>query len=171
MKKSKHSTFNIEHSTLNEPDASDYVLREGGNGQRIYDLEERLLVFACAIIQLSEKLPDSRAGNHIAGQILRSGTAPYPNHGEAEAAESRDDFIHKLKICHKETRETRRWARLVYRMGWAKSDPKLTFVLGESDELIRIFFSSIQTAKRNMLREKRKSSTSTHYASGEAADD
>ena len=168
MKKKKHSTFNIQHSTLNEAEASGYVLHEGGNGQRTYDLEERLLVFACAIIELSEKLPDSRAGNHIAGQILRSGTAPYPNHGEAEAAESRDDFIHKLKICHKESRETRRWARLVDRMGWAKSDPKLAFILSESDELIRIFFSSIQTAKRNSLSEKRKSSNSTRYSSGEA---
>ena len=87
-----------------------------------------------------------------------SGTSPYPNHGEAEDAESRDDFIHKLKLCLKELRETRRWARLIKRKGWGKADPTLPFVLSEADELIRIFFSSIQTAKKNALVEQRKSS-------------
>jgi len=90
-----------------------WKFNEGTRGNRKFDLEDRLLEFASAMIDLSESLPDTRAGNHIAGQILRSGTSPYPNHGEAEAAESRDDFIHKLKICLKELRETRRWARLV----------------------------------------------------------
>ena len=128
---------------------------EGNLGKRQFDLEDRLLEFASVIIDLSEKLPDSRAGNHVAGQILRSGTAPYPNHGEAEAAESREDFIHKLKICLKELRETRRWARLIKRKGWAEDETTLIFVLSEADERIRIFFSSIQTAKRNALDERR----------------
>ena len=101
----------------------------------------------------------------MAGQILRSGTSPYPNHGEAEDAESRDDFIHKLKICLKELRETRRWARLVRRKAWAKDDPTLVFLLGESDELIRIFFASIQTARRNALAEKRPASDPIRYPS------
>ena len=128
---------------------------EGGGQNRKFDLEERLLEFASAIIDISENLPDSRAGNHVAGQILRSGTSPYPNHGEAEDAESREDFIHKLKICLKELRETRRWARLIKRKGWAKDETTLIFILSEADELIRIFFSSIQTAKRNLLNERR----------------
>src|SRR5207249_3887838 len=81
-----------------------------------YDLEERLLDFAARIIRLVESLPKTRAGNHIAGQLLRSGTAPLPNHGEAEAAESRQDFVHKLRICLKELRETKRWLRLVQRV-------------------------------------------------------
>jgi four helix bundle protein len=80
---------------------------------------------------------------------------PYPYHGEAEDAESRADFIHKLKICLKELRETRRWARLVKRRGWAKDETVLLFVLSEVEELIRIFYSSIQTAKRNALNERR----------------
>jgi four helix bundle protein len=101
-------------------------------------------------------LPATRAGNHIAGQVLRSGTSPYPNHGEAEAAESRDDFIHKLKICLKELRETRRWARLIKRKAWVKNETALLFVLGECEELIRIFHSSIQTAKRNAQAAARK---------------
>jgi four helix bundle protein len=112
-------------------------------------------------MDLSEILPKTRAGNHIGGQILRSGTSPYPNHGEAEEAESREDFIHKLKLCLKELRETRRWGRLIQRKAWVKDDPTLHFVLRESEELIRIFFSSIQTAKRNATLERRKSQGST----------
>jgi four helix bundle protein len=147
--KRKHSTFNIQHSTPKESEVGVWVLNEGNGGDRKFDLEDRLLEFASAIIDLSESLPDTRAGSHIAGQILRSGTSPYPNHGEAEAAESREDFIHKMKICLKELRETRRWARLIKRKAWVKSETTLLFVLGECDELIRIFHSSIQTAKRN----------------------
>ena len=161
MKKTKQPTTNIEHTTsgvqhptLNEAGNEVWEIRDSEAGRRRFDLEERLLEFASAVIDLSEKLPNTRAGNHVAGQILRSGTSPYPNHGEAEDAESRDDFIHKLKICLKEMRETRRWARLLRRKGWAASDPTLVFVLGEADELIRIFYSSVQTARRNALAEK-----------------
>ena len=143
-----------------------WQFHDGNQENRKFDLEERLLEFASAVIDLSEKLPNSRAGNHVAGQILRSGTSPYPNHGEAEDAESREDFIHKLKICLKELRETRRWARLIKRNGWGKDDPMLPLILSESDELIRIFFSSIQTAKMNALAERRKASVK--YPSGEA---
>jgi four helix bundle protein len=156
MKKTKHPTSNIQHPTSSEWEIRDWVLHDGKDGERKFDFEERLLEFASAIIDLSEKLPNTRAGNHIAGQILRSGTSPYPNHGEAEDAESREDFIHKLKICLKELRETRRWARLIKRKGWATNDTVLIFTLSEAEELIRIFFSSIQTAKRNALAERRK---------------
>jgi four helix bundle protein len=152
MKTKKHSTFNIQRSTSKDSEMAVWELRDG-EGTRKFDLEDRLLEFASAVIDLSESLPLTRAGNHIAGQILRSGTSPYPNHGEAEAAESRDDFIHKLKICLKELRETRRWARLIKRKAWVKTETTLLFVLGECEELIRIFHSSIQTAKRNAARE------------------
>lgn len=124
---------------------------EGESGRRKYDLEDRLLEFASAVIDLSEKLPNTRAGSHVAGQILRSGTSPCSNHAEAESAESREDLIHKLKLCLKELRETRRWARLIQRKAWASSEPTLLFVLAESEELIRIFMSSIRTARRNSL--------------------
>jgi four helix bundle protein len=60
-----------------------------------YDLENRLLEYSAMIIRIVEKLPKSRTGNHVAGQLLRSGTSAYPNHGEAQAAESSKDFIHK----------------------------------------------------------------------------
>ena len=165
MKKDKHPTSNIEHPTSNEEGSEVWEFCEGEAGKRKFDLEERLLEFASVVIDLSEKLPNTRAGNHIAAQILRSGTSPYPNHGEAEDAESRDDFVHKLKICLKELRETRRWALLVRRKAYAKDDPTLVFVLGEADELIRIFYSSIQTARRNALAGKRSASDPAHYSS------
>jgi len=153
MKNGKHSTFNIQHSTPKDLPETGCEFNEGAGGNRKFDLEDRLLEFASAVIDLTEMLPETRAGNHIAGQILRSGTSSYPNHGEAEAAESRNDFIHKLKICLKELRETRRWARLIKRKSWAKAGPTLSFVLSESDELVRIFHSSIQTAQRNAASE------------------
>ncbi len=150
----KHPTSNIQQPTSNDAADEVWVFNDGDKNRK-FDLEDRLLEFASAIIDLSETLPATRAGNHVAGQILRSGTSPYPNHGEAEDAESREDFIHKLKICLKELRETRRWARLIKRKGWAKDETTLIFILSEADELIRIFFSSIQTAKRNLLNERR----------------
>ena len=153
--------MNIELRTPNEGEAGDWTLSEGPTGNRKFDLEERLLKFASAVIDLSEKLPATRAGNHVAGQFLRSGTSPYPNHAEAESAESRDDFIHKLKICLKELRETRRWARLIHLKGWAKTDPGLLFVLDESDELIRIFVSSINTTQQNALKQKHRPNSSS----------
>jgi four helix bundle protein len=127
--------------------------------ERKYDLEERLLEFAAAVIDVSEHLPNSRAGNHIAGQFLRADTSPYGNHGEAQAPESADDFIYKMKICLKELRETWRWARLIDRKHWLGNDVQLHSILRESDELVRIFKASIQTAERN--REARRHASSS----------
>ena len=167
MKKTEHPTSNIQHPTSRDLTCDVWVLNDKDKKDRQYDLEERLLEFASAVIDLSEVLPNTRSGTHVAGQILKSGTSPYPNHGEAEDAESREDFIHKLKVCLKELRETRRWARLIQRKGWATDDSTLLFVLSEADELIRIFYSSIQTARRNALTERRHS-RSTRFPSGEA---
>lgn len=181
MKTRKQRTTNIEHGTSNAegwtsevehrttnpgealspagweaPDSEPRSLREGEEGtRRKFDLEARLLEFASAVIDLSERLPDTRAGNHVAAQMLRSGTSPYPNHAEAESAESAEDFVHKLKVCLKELRETRRWARLIQRQGWARESTALPFILSESEELIRIFVSSIRTARQNALARKR----------------
>jgi four helix bundle protein len=118
---------------------------------RTYDLEERLLTFAVSVIEVSQKLPNNRPGNHLAGQLLRSGTSPYGNHGEAQEPESADDFIHKMKMCLKELRETRRWCRLIERKGWLGRDRDLAFLLREGEELVRIFKASVKTAERNRL--------------------
>jgi four helix bundle protein len=77
-----------------------------------FDLEERLLDYAANIVRVAESIRVSPAGTHVANQMLRSGTSVLPNHGEAQAAESNADFIHKLSICLKELRETRRLAAI-----------------------------------------------------------
>ena len=77
------------------------------------DIEERLVTFAVRVIKLSGHLPKSQAGKHIGGQILRSGTAPAAHYAEARGAESKKDFVHKLKICLKELNETRVWLKMI----------------------------------------------------------
>lgn len=133
---------NIEHSTSNiqvpEPKPTKY------------DLEERLLEFAARVIRLAESMTRSAAGRHVAQQLLRSGTSPFPNHGEAQAAESPADFVHKLKVCLKELRETYRWLRLVQRVPLVEKPERVSSLLEETDELIRIFVTSIKTAEKNV---------------------
>ena len=81
--------------------------------KRQFDLEGRLIDFAVRIIRTAESLSKTRVGNHIAGQLIRCGTSPAPNYGEAQSAESRSDFIHKIKISLKELRETRIWLLMI----------------------------------------------------------
>ncbi len=116
-------------------------------GRRTYDLEERLLQFSAQIIRIVEDLPNTRTGNHVANQLLRSGTSPHANHAEAQAAESRNDFIHKLRICLKELRETKRWILLIQRAVLLNQDEKVNDALLECEELIKIFVQSIHTAE------------------------
>jgi four helix bundle protein len=115
-----------------------------------YDLDERMLDFSVSIIQITEALPDTRTGNHIARQLLRSGTSPYANHGEAQGSESAKDFVHKMSICLKELRESLRWLRLIQKIPLLQNQPTLDQTLIECDELIRIFVSSIKTANRKL---------------------
>src|SRR3989304_10565814 len=78
-----------------------------------FDLQERLINFSVRIIQVAEALPDTKTGNHIRGQLLHCGTSPAPNYAEAQSAESRADFIHKIKIVLKELRETKVWLLVI----------------------------------------------------------
>ena len=117
------------------------------------ELEERLVQYAVRIIAVVEELPDSRVGKHIGGQLIRSGTSPAPNYGEAQAAESRKDFIHKMKICLKELRESLIWLKIIHKKPLCKPE-WLDAIIQETDELISIFVKSIQTAEDN---QKRKS--------------
>ncbi|WP_438479122.1 four helix bundle protein [Oleiharenicola lentus] len=117
-----------------------------------YDLEERLLEYAARIIRLAENVTRSPAGQHIALQVLRSGTSALPNHAEAQAAESSRDFVHKLKICLKELREPSRWLKLIQRVPLVKKPALVDALLAETDELIRIFVTSIKTAQKNALK-------------------
>ena len=117
--------------------------------KRTFDLEERLIDFAVRIIRIAESLPKTKIGNHNAGQLIRCGTSPAPNYGEAQSAESRSDFIHKMKICLKELRETKVWLIMIVRANLLKSKFKLESDIHENDELISIFMASIKTAKQN----------------------
>lgn len=123
------------------------VLRD--ESDQPYDLEERLLEFAARIVRLTESVANSMAGNHVAKQVLRSGTSPMANHGEAQAAESRNDFIHKMKIALKELKETFRWLMLIERVPLIEKPALTQPLIQETDELIRIFSSSIRTAQTN----------------------
>ena len=138
----RNDSLNVQSSTLNVQRS-----KTAPSEPAAYDLEERLLNFAARIIRLAEQLPNTRAGNHVAGQLLRSGTSPLPNHGEAQAAESRDDFIHKFSICLKEVRESRRWLQLIIRVPLLKDITETEALILESEELIKIFARSIRTAK------------------------
>ena len=115
---------------------------------RIFDLEERLIDFAVRIIRTSESLPKTKAGNHIAGQLVRCGTSPAPNYGEAQSAESRSDFIHKMKVSLKELRETRIWLLMIVKANLIKPTSKLEPLINENNELISIFVTSVKTAKQ-----------------------
>jgi hypothetical protein len=94
------------HGATHLSDSTPNTQRPTPNAQRKtnphFNLEDRLLEFSARIIRLVDALPNTRAANHLAGQILRSGTSPYGNHGEVEAAESSKDFVRKLKVCLKE---------------------------------------------------------------------
>ena len=119
-----------------------------------YDLEERLIQFALLIIDIVEMLPNTRVGNHIAGQLLRSGTSPAFNYGEAQVAESRDDFIHKMKICLKELKETNIALQIIRRKPLVNDPTKsgTDRAIAECKELISIFVKSIETARKNKSR-------------------
>ena len=111
------------------------------------ELEERLIDFAVRIVKLSAHLPRTPAGKHIAGQILRSGTSPAPNYGEARGAESTADFIHKVRIVLKELNETSIWLRVIQRSNMLRSELILD-IIGENRELCQIFAKTVNTARR-----------------------
>jgi four helix bundle protein len=122
--------------------------------ERPFDLQERFIDFAVRIIKLSEAIPECKAGKHICSQILRSGTSPAANYAEAQSAESKADFIHKLKIALKELRETEIWLKIVVRTELIKPSEQLSPLLKETDELISILFKSVATAKKSKEKDK-----------------
>lgn len=115
-----------------------------------FDLEERLIKFSIRILEVVEMLPPTYAGKHFAGQLVRSGTAPAFHYGEAQSAESRKDFIHKMKIALKELRETFVCLKIIKRKPLIEKSNLLTQALDENDQLISIFVKSISTARKNL---------------------
>lgn len=114
------------------------------------ELENRLIDFAASIILVASKFDKNYAGNHLAGQIIRSGTSPALNYGEAQSAESIKDFIHKMGICLKELRESFVCLKIVEKSNLTTDLNNLAKAKTEANELISIFVSSIKTAKTNM---------------------
>ena len=115
-----------------------------------YDLEERLIDFAVKIIRIADAIPRTQIGMHLANQLIRSGSSPVLNYGEAQAGESKKDFIHKMKIALKELRETFVCLKILSRSGIIEYDEQLNKILNENNELISIFVRSVMTAEKNL---------------------
>lgn len=116
------------------------------------ELEERLINFSVLIIELVNEMPNTKAGNHLSGQIVRSGTSVSLNYGEAQSGESRRDFIHKIKVVLKELRETYICLRIIYRTKLYKTEELIQKLLKENNELISIFVKSADTAQKNFAK-------------------
>lgn len=117
-----------------------------------HELEERLIKFAVMIIKVTDCMENTKAGNHLSGQLVRSGTSPALNYGEAQSGESRKDFIHKIKIVLKELRETFVCLKIIQKAKLYTSERMLIKALKENDELIAIFVRSASTAQKNLKR-------------------
>jgi len=114
-----------------------------------FDLEDRLIDFVIRISEVAEALPNTVLGKYLKGQIIRSGTSPALNYGEAQSAESTNDFVHKLKIVLKELRETLVCLKIIERKPIITPTNKLSPIIKENNELISIFVKSTETAKKN----------------------
>jgi four helix bundle protein len=110
------------------------------------NLEKRIIPFAASILSLSSKLPKTTQARHISDQMLRSGAAAAANYAEARAAESRADFIHKLKLVSKELNETSVWLELTLQSELLAGEA-ISAALAENRELCRIISASIRTAR------------------------
>lgn len=116
------------------------------------ELEDRMVAFATMIIKLASEMPQEFAGKHLAGQIIRSGTSAALNYGEAQAGESRKDFVHKMKVALKELRETLVCLKIIHSSKLFTKEQLVLEALKENDELISIFVTSVKTAMSNMDR-------------------
>ena len=116
---------------------------------RKYDLEDRLVEYTCRMSDVVEALSDTRAGNYIAGQLIKSCHSPTFNYGEAQAAESPRDFVHKMGVVLKELKECRTALKVIRKKEMIKPVNKLDSIYKETEELVAIIAKSISTAKKN----------------------
>ena len=113
------------------------------------DLEHRVADFAARVIGVCEKLPDRMGSRHLQDQLFRSATSVAANYAEACVPESRRDFAHKMGVALKELVETRMWFRIIAKREYIKPE-LLVNLMDELEELVKIFHSSIKTARRNL---------------------
>jgi four helix bundle protein len=116
--------------------------------KKSFDLEDRLVDFACKCLDVCELLPATRAGQNLEYQLSKSGTAPALIYGEAQAAESRADFLHKMRMVLKEIKETRINLKIIKRKP-VIIHQKVDIAFNEANELMAIFIKSIETAISN----------------------
>ena len=116
---------------------------------RKHELEERLIEFAVLVLEIVKTMPDTKVSNHLAGQLMRSGTSSALNYGEAQSGESIRDFIHKIKSVLKELRETNICLKIIFRTKLFKIEDKIVTAINESNQLIAIFVKSVETAQKN----------------------
>ena len=116
--------------------------------QNKFDLEDRLVDFACICLEVCDLLPNSKAGQNLEFQLSKSSTASALIYGEAQAAESKADFIHKMKMVLKEIRESRVNLKIIIRKPVVINE-KVNKAFGEANELMTIFLKSIDTARQN----------------------
>jgi len=120
--------------------------------EKKFDLEDRLVEFVGRIIEVVEALPKTRAGNYIAGQLIRCGLAPALLYGEAQSAESREDFVHKMKIILKELKESRVCLKIILHKQLIKPISRLGNLYQECEELIAIV-AKVLLQRREILTE------------------
>ena len=114
-----------------------------------HELEQRIINYSVSVLNIVDLLPDAKGAQHLGNQLVRSATAPALMYGEARGAESRKDFVHKMKLALKELRETMNALRIIYYKKYLSTDQLIEKAIAENDELIAIFVKSIQTAKKN----------------------
>ena len=119
------------------------------------DLENRLIDFSIKVVNLIKSLPEDRITNHLTGQLLRSATSPALNYGEAQGAESKKDFVHKLGIVLKELRESLNCLKILAGTNYVKTESP---VMKECNELVSIFVKSVETNKKKMEEEEKQKS-------------
>ena len=112
-------------------------------------LEERLIQFAIDVILNCKNIDSSFAAGHLAKQLIRSATSSALNYGEARSGESTNDFLHKMKICLKELRESYINMKIQKGAFLVTDSASFNLLLKENDELISIFVASIKTASLN----------------------
>jgi len=118
-------------------------------------MSERMLEFAINIIKLDNSSKDTYCVKHIYGQLFRAGTSAGANFEESIGAESKADFIHKTQLVLKELRESNFWLKLLYRSSMiVNENSNLQLMLHECLELIKIFSSSLVTAKKTLHKNK-----------------
>jgi len=118
----------------------------GADSKKANEIHQRLINFGARTTRVAKMLPRTDEGRYISQQLMRSGLAAAANYAEARAAESRADFIHKLRIVLKELNETKSWLEQIVANGLFSRD-KMAGIVAENQELVWIIAASIKTAR------------------------